>query len=50
MSITLEKQLKSISSECWDMRDSNKKLWNEIFRLGIQAERNRLKLRSGGRK
>src|ERR1700730_8572033 len=46
MDPAFEKRFKAISPQCWKMYDSNKKLWNEIFKLGVQAERSRIKLRS----
>jgi hypothetical protein len=46
MDPAFEKRFKAISPQCWEMYDSNKKLWNEIFKLGVQAERSRIKLRS----
>jgi hypothetical protein len=49
MNPTIEKQFKAISPQCWEMYDQNKRLWNEIFKLGVQAERSRIKLRSGVR-
>jgi hypothetical protein len=41
-----EKIYNSISRECREMYEQNKKLWNEIFNLGKGAERRRSKYMS----